>query len=83
MFANRGISDILRPLMSVERTLMILLVLLINPSFKVDKIESVRILYFFLFYPLSKERKMLKYFFSIENSVYHMTTKQTHFYFIS
>jgi hypothetical protein len=63
--------------------LKILLRLLKNPLFKVYEIKSMRILYLFCLQPLNEKRKMIRNLLSVEYPVYHMTTKQSHFNFVT
>jgi len=54
-----------------------------NPFLKVDEVEGMRIFYFFCFDPFNEKGKMISDLFPIKNSVYHVTTKETHFDFVS
>jgi len=64
-------------------SLNILLGLFVDPSFEVYKVKCMRKLNFFLFYPLSEKWKVIQDFFTIENSVDHVATKEFHLYLIS
>lgn len=57
--------------------------LFIDPFLEKCHVESVRICILLLCQPIHEGREVIFDLFSIENSVYHMTTKQSHFYFVS
>lgn len=64
-------------------SLQILLDLFVNPSFEINEIKCLWEFYFLLFKPLWEKWKMIQNFLSVENSVNHMATKQSHFYLVS
>jgi hypothetical protein len=43
----------------------------------------VRVFYLLPLDPFNEERKMIRNLLTIENTVYHVTTKQTHFYLVT
>jgi hypothetical protein len=61
----------------------ILLSFLQNPSFEVNKVERMWIFDLFCLEPLDEKRKVIRNLFPVENSINHMTTKQSHLDFIS
>jgi hypothetical protein len=63
--------------------LQVLLRLLEDPLLKIDKIESVRVLYLLGFEPFHKEWEMVGDFLPIEDAVNHMATEQPHLDLVS
>lgn len=61
----------------------VLLRLLEDPFLKVYEVESMRIVYLFCLQPLDEERKMVGNLLPVENTVYHVATEKSHFYFVS
>jgi len=61
----------------------ILLRFLEDPSFEVDKVECVWVIYLFCFQPFNEKWEMIRNFFPVENSIDHMTTEQPHLNFVS
>lgn len=53
------------------------------PLFEEQEIECMRIIYIFTFQPIYKMWEVVRDLPSIKYSVYHVATKQPHFYFIS
>lgn len=64
-------------------SLNVFLSFLINPLFKVNEVKSMWVINFILFQPLYKIWEMVQDFFTMENSINHMTTEKSHFNFVS
>lgn len=61
----------------------ILLRFLQDPSFEVDKVEGVWVVYLFCLQPFYEKWEMIRNFFPVENSIYHMAAEQSHLDFVS
>lgn len=61
----------------------VLLGFLQNPSFEVYEVKGIWVFYLFGLEPLYEKWEMIRNLFPVENSIDHMTTKQSHLDFVS